>query len=59
MKKIDIFVNGKYAYTTEKFSTVKSAINELKEKKSVIVASIPDYMINITENDKIAGRINK
>ena len=59
MKKIDIFINGKYAYTTTGFNTIKSAINALKRKKSVVVASIPDYTININKNDKITGRINK
>jgi len=59
MKKIDIFINGKYAYTTERFNTITAAISKLKEKKRVKVASIPDYIINIVQTDKITGRINK
>ena len=51
MRKIDIFINRKYAYTTEGFNTIKAAVSKLKEKenKRVKVASIPDYIINIVQ----------
>lgn len=57
MKKIQIYVNGKYAYTTEKFNTIKNAIASLEIKKEVLVKSIPDYVIKLKDGDKITGKI--
>lgn len=58
MKKIQIFINGEYAYTTEKFNTIKNAIASLEIKKEVLVKSIPnDKKIILKDGDKITGKI--
>lgn len=59
MKKISIYINGKYAFTTEKFNTIRECIKNAREKKIIEVASIPNYIIEIKENDILKGYINK
>lgn len=59
MKKIRIYINKEYAYTTTKYNTIKEAIAALKAAKTVKVASIPDYTITLNANDKITGQIVK
>ena len=59
MKKISIYVNGKYAFTTERFKTIKECIKDAREKKTIEVASIPNYIIEIKENDVVKGYISK
>ena len=54
--KINVYVNGVYAYSTNKHKACKEAIAELKQKKSVEVASIPSYKISVDENDTITGK---
>lgn len=59
MRKISIYVNGKYAFTTERFNTIKECIKDARERKVIEVASIPNYTIEIKENDVIKGYISK
>lgn len=53
MRKIHIYLNGKYIYTTERFKTLKAAINDLKTRKTVYIHSIPNFTITLKDNDKI------
>lgn len=46
-RKINVMVNGVYAYSTNAFRTCKEAIAALQEKRSVTVAGIPDYTITV------------
>lgn len=59
MKKIRIYINDEYVYTTCQHSTIKEAIQSLKKQKSVLVHSIPDYTITLKDSDKITGKIVK
>ena len=54
--KINIFVNGKYVYSTNKYQTCKEAIAELKQKKNVEVASVPNYKIFVSDGDIITAK---
>jgi len=54
--KISIFVNGNYVYSTNKYQTCKEAIAELKQKKNVEVASIPNYKIFVNDGDIITAK---
>ena len=58
-KTIRIYVNGKYAYTTTRYSTIREAIDNLKKSRSVTVQSIPNYSVHVTEKDTITGEIVK
>lgn len=59
MKTISIYVNGKYAFTTERYKTIKECIKDARERKVIEVASIPNYIIEIKENDIVNGYISK
>ena len=58
-KKIDVYKNGKYIYTTTRFKTCKEAVEDCKSRKEIKVASAPDYVVMINENDKITARFKK
>lgn len=59
MRKISVYVNGKYAFTTKRFNTIKECIKNARERKIIEVASIPNYIIEIKENDIVKGYISK
>lgn len=59
MKEINVYQNGKYIYTTTRFKTCKEAVENCKSKKEIKVASVPDYIVTIGENDKITARFKK
>lgn len=54
-RKIDVAINGAYAYSTNAYRTCKEAIAALREKRSVTVASIPDYTVTVKPEDKITA----
>ncbi len=58
-RKINVSINGIYAYSTSAYKTCREAIAALWEKKSVTVASIPDYTVTITSKDKISAHFAK
>ena len=58
-RKINVMVNGVYAYSTNAFRTCKEAIAALQEKRSVTVAGIPDYTITVKPEDKITAHFEK
>lgn len=60
MKKIDVYVNGVYQYSTTRHSTVKAAIAALKMAETVEIASVPrNKTLTIAPTDRITGRIAK
>ena len=54
-RKIDVAINGVYVYSTSAHKTCKEAIAALREKRSVTVASIPDYTVTVKPEDKITA----
>lgn len=54
-RKIDVAINGVYAYSTNAYRTCKEAIAALREKRSVTVASIPNYTVTVKPEDKITA----
>ena len=59
-KKIDIYLNGAYLCTTNQAKTCKEAVEKIKAKKQIIVASVPqDKIIDIKESDKITAKFDK
>lgn len=53
--KIDVAINGAYAYSTNAYKTCKETIAALREKQSIIVASVPDYTVTVKPEDKITA----
>lgn len=58
-RKIDVAINGAYAYSTNAYKTCKKAIAALREKRSVKVASIPNYTVTIKPEDRITAQYAK
>lgn len=54
-RKIDVAINGAYAYSTNAYRTCKEAIAALQEKQSIIVASVPNYTVTLRPDDKITA----
>lgn len=58
-RKIDVTINGVYAYSTNTYKTCKKAIAALREKRSVKVASIPNYTVTVKPEDRITAHYVK
>jgi hypothetical protein len=52
-KKIDIYVNGKYEFSTNRYKSCKEAIKEIRATKHITIASIPDRYLTIYDYDKV------
>ena len=57
-KKIDVYINGEYRYSSVKYRTCKEAVADIKSRQSVKVASIPPYMVRLMPSDKVIARID-
>lgn len=58
LKKIDVFVNGAYVYSSVNYRTCKEAVQDVRQRANIKVASIPDYMIRVNDTDKITAKID-
>lgn len=59
LKKIDVYVNGKYVYSTTWCRTCKEAVAELRNRRTVKVASVPDYVVDVKPEDKVTAHFSK
>jgi hypothetical protein len=57
-KKIDVYINGEYQYSSLDYRTCKEAIADIKSRQSVNVASIPPYTVQLVPGDKVTARID-
>lgn len=55
-RKINVYVNGKYEYSTNRFQTCKAAIKEARQTKHLYIESIPPRYITIYDYDKLTAR---
>ena len=58
IKKIDVYINGKYQYSSVNYRNCKEAVADIKSRQSVNVASIPPYMARLMPGDKVTARID-
>lgn len=58
-RKIEVSINGVHAYSTNAYKTCKEAIAALREKRSVMVVSIPDHIVKVKPEDKITAHFAK
>lgn len=42
MKKIDVYVNGVYAFSTTQRKTCKDVVNHIRATKHLVIASVPE-----------------
>ena len=56
-KKIRIYGDGQYLFTTTRHDTIKDAINAFKKGGDISVASIPGYKVNFNDYAKVTGEI--
>lgn len=53
-KKIRIYVNGCYEFSTHQYKTCKEAVKDLRAKHCIRIASVPkDRLLTIHDHDKI------
>lgn len=53
-KKINIYVNGRYEFSTNRYKTCKEAVKDLRATKHIRIASLPkDRFLTIYDYDKI------
>lgn len=52
-RKINIYINGEYVFTTSKYKNCKVAIQEIRNTKHLYIASIPGRYITVYDYDKI------
>ena len=52
-RRIDVYKDGEYIYTTHKYPTLKMAINEAVMRKTVIVSAIPNKIIDTSERSRL------
>lgn len=55
-RKIDVYINGVYEYSTNKFKKCKDAVKEARNIRHIEIASIPNRYITIHNNDKIVAK---
>ena len=59
-RKIDIYINGVYEFSTNIYPTCKQAIKEIRAKKHIEIASIPkNRFITVYDYDKISAHYVK
>lgn len=58
-RKIDIYRNGEYLCSTTKYKTIKETIRNIRMKKEITIASIPDRKVTISDSDIIRGEFSK
>lgn len=59
-RKIDIYVNGVYEFSTNHYPNCKTCVSEIRAKKHLEIASLPKprYM-TIYDYDKVTARYAK
>ena len=55
-RKIDIFVNGIYQFSTTQYRTQKEVINHIRAVKHLYIAGIPARYLTVYDYDKITAK---
>lgn len=59
-RKIDVYVNGEYCFSTNRFRTCKDVINHIRAVKHICIASAPENRyVTIYDYDKVVARYHK
>lgn len=52
-KKINVYINGKYEFSTNAYKTCQDVVREIRSTKHITIASIPNRYITVYDYDKI------
>jgi hypothetical protein len=55
-RKIDVFVNGIYQFSTTRYKTAKELINHIRAVKHLYIASIPARYLTVYDYDKVTTK---
>lgn len=58
-KKIDVYVNGKYEFSTNKYPSCKALKDHIRAVKHIEIASIPTKYLTVYDYDKLNCRYAK
>lgn len=59
-RKIDVFVNGVYEFSTNHYRTCRDVVRHIRAVKHICIASVPnDRYITICDYDKVVARYSK
>ena len=58
-KKIDVYVNGKYEFSTNKYPSCKALKDHIRAVKHIEIASIPTKYLTVNDYDKLICRYAK
>lgn len=59
-RKIDVFINGEYAFSSNSYRTCKELKNHIREVKHIEVASVPkNKYIIVNDYDKLVVKYGK
>lgn len=59
-RKIDVFVNGVYEFSTTHYRTCRDVVRHIRAVKHLCVGSYPDYRyIFVCDYDKVVARYSK
>ena len=52
-KKIDVYVNGVYQFSTNHYRTLRDVIREIRAVKHLQIASIPNRYLTVYDYDTV------
>lgn len=55
-RKIDVFINGKYQFTTTHYKTIKELITHIRAVKHIEIASVPNRYITVYDYDTVYAK---
>jgi len=58
-KKIDVYINGVYQFSSNRYKTCKELKNHIRAVKHIQVASMPIKFITVYDYDKVVCRYAK
>lgn len=58
-KKINVYINGEYAFSTNKYPSCKSVVNEIRARKHLEIASIPNKYMTVYDYDVVKAVYDK
>ena len=59
-RKIDVFVNGVYEFSTTHYRTCRDVVRHIRAVKHLCIGSYPDYRyISVCDYDKVVARYSK
>ena len=60
MRKIDVYINGVYEFSSTQYKTCKELVNHIRAVKHITIASVPvSRHITVYDHDTIRARYVK